>query len=132
MSKVKVGIIGSGNIGSDLMIKLTKSDTLELTTMMGIDASSRGMQHAKKHGLAVFDNGVDGLLNDPDLVDIIFDATSAGAHIHNAKVAKELGKQMLDLTPAAIGPFIVPTVNLDEHLDADNVNLITCGGQATD
>ena len=131
MSKVKVGIIGSGNIGSDLMIKLTKSDTLELTTMMGIDASSRGMQHAKKHGLAVFDNGVDGLLNDPDLVDIIFDATSAGAHIHNAKVAKELGKQMLDLTPAAIGPFIVPTVNLDEHLDADNVNLITCGGQAT-
>ncbi|WP_156288912.1 acetaldehyde dehydrogenase (acetylating) [Oceanobacillus salinisoli] len=131
MSKVKAGIIGSGNIGSDLMVKLTKSDTLELTTMMGIDPTSRGMQHAKHLGLEVFDNGVDGLLEQPDIVDIIFDATSAGAHIHNAEVAKKLGKQMLDLTPAAIGPFIVPTVNLGSHLDADNVNLITCGGQAT-
>ncbi|WP_067726827.1 acetaldehyde dehydrogenase (acetylating) [Oceanobacillus damuensis] len=131
MEKVKVGIIGSGNIGSDLMVKLTKSDVLELTAMMGIDASSRGMQHARHLGLQVFDNGVEGLLDQPDLVDIIFDATSAGAHIHNAKVAKQLGKRILDLTPAAIGPFIVPPVNLGEHLDADNVNLITCGGQAT-
>lgn len=131
MRKVKVGIIGSGNIGSDLMVKLMKSETLELTTMMGIDASSRGMQHAKKLGLTVFDNGIDGLLGDPDLVDIIFDATSAGAHIYNAEVAKRLGKQMLDLTPAAIGPFVVPTVNLKRNLDAENINLITCGGQAT-
>lgn len=131
MSKVKVGIIGSGNIGSDLMVKLTKSPTLELTTMMGIDMASRGMQHAKEIGLEVFDNGVDGLLKKPDLVDIVFDATSAGAHIHNAEVVRSLGKQMLDLTPAAIGPFVVPTVNLEAHLDADNVNLITCGGQAT-
>ncbi|RDU38743.1 acetaldehyde dehydrogenase (acetylating) [Neobacillus piezotolerans] len=131
MGKVKVGIIGTGNIGSDLMIKLAKSDTLELTTMMGIDVTSRGMQHAKHIGLEVFDNGVDGLLENPDLVDIVFDATSAGAHIHNAEVARKLGKQMIDLTPAAIGPFIVPTVNLGEHLDAENVNLITCGGQAT-
>ncbi|RDW20145.1 acetaldehyde dehydrogenase (acetylating) [Oceanobacillus arenosus] len=131
MDKVKVGIIGSGNIGSDLMVKLTNSEVLELTTMMGIDASSRGMQHAKYLGLQVFDNGVDGLLEQPELVDIIFDATSAGAHIHNAEVARKLGKQMLDLTPAAIGPFVAPTVNLDEHLDAENVNLITCGGQAT-
>lgn len=131
MRKVKAGIIGSGNIGSDLMIKLKKSETLELTTMMGIDASSRGMQHARKLGLTVFDNGIDGLLDNPDLVDIIFDATSAGAHIYNAKVAKILGKQMLDLTPAAIGPFVVPTVNLQENLEAENINLITCGGQAT-
>ncbi|RDW18889.1 acetaldehyde dehydrogenase (acetylating) [Oceanobacillus chungangensis] len=131
MEKVKVGIIGSGNIGSDLMVKLTKSDVLELTTMMGIDATSRGMQHAKYLGLQVFDIGVDGLLEQPELVDIVFDATSAGAHIHNAEVAKKLGKQMLDLTPAAIGPFVAPTVNIAEHLDADNVNLITCGGQAT-
>lgn len=131
MSKVKVGIIGSGNIGSDLMVKLRKSESLELTTMMGIDATSRGMQHAKEIGLEVFDNGIDGLLDNPDLVDIIFDATSAKAHISNAEVAKKLGKQMIDLTPAAIGPFIVPTVNLGSHLDADNVNLITCGGQAT-
>ncbi|AXI08119.1 acetaldehyde dehydrogenase (acetylating) [Oceanobacillus zhaokaii] len=131
MEKVKVGIIGSGNIGSDLMVKLMKSDVLELTTMMGIDASSRGMQHAKYLGLQVFDTGVDGLLEQPELVDIIFDATSAGAHIHNAEVARKLGKQMLDLTPAAIGPFVSPTVNLGDHLDAENVNLITCGGQAT-
>jgi acetaldehyde dehydrogenase (acetylating) len=131
MSKVKVGIIGSGNIGSDLMVKLRKSELLEVTTMMGIDATSRGMRHAKEIGLEVFDNGIDGLQNNPELVDIIFDATSAKAHLYNADVAKKLGKQMIDLTPAAIGPFIVPTVNLGAHLDADNVNLITCGGQAT-
>lgn len=131
MGKVKAGIIGSGNIGSDLMVKLMKSETLELTTMMGIDASSRGMQHAKKMGLTVFDNGIEGLAENPDLVDIVFDATSAGAHIHNAGIAKKLGKQMLDLTPAAIGPFVVPAVNLHENLHAENVNLITCGGQAT-
>lgn len=131
MSKVKVGIIGSGNIGSDLMVKLRKSEILELTTMMGIDKTSRGMQHAEKLGLTVFDNGIDGLLENPDLVDIIFDATSAYAHMHHAEVAKKLGKKMLDLTPAAIGPFVVPSVNIEEHLEADNVNLITCGGQAT-
>lgn len=131
MSKVKVGIIGSGNIGSDLMVKLRKSETLELTTMMGIDATSRGMQHAKEIGLTVFDNGVDGLLDNPDLVDIIFDATSAKAHLHNAEIAKKLGKKMLDLTPAAIGPSVVPPVNIEEHLDAGNINMITCGGQAT-
>lgn len=131
MSKLKVGIIGSGNIGSDLMVKLRKSETLELTTMMGIDATSRGMRHAAKIGLTTFDNGVDGLLDNPDLVDIIFDATSAGAHLHNAEVAKKLGKKMLDLTPAAIGPFVVPPVNGQEHIEADNINMITCGGQAT-
>lgn len=131
MSKVKVGIIGSGNIGSDLMVKLRKSETLELTTMMGIDATSRGMQHAKEIGLTVFDNGVDGLLDNPELVDIIFDATSAKAHLHNAEIAKKLGKKMLDLTPAAIGPSVVPPVNIEEHLDAGNINMITCGGQAT-
>lgn len=131
MDKLKVGIIGSGNIGSDLMIKLRNSESLELTTMMGIDANSRGMQHAKKLGLHAFDNGIEGLVDQPELVDVIFDATSAGAHIKNAETAKKLGKQMIDLTPAAIGPFIVPTVNAGKHLEEDNVNLITCGGQAT-
>lgn len=131
MSKVKVGIIGSGNIGSDLMVKLRKSETLELTAMIGIDPSSRGMQHAREIGLHVFENGIDGLLESPDIVDILFDATSAGAHISHAEIAKRLDKQMIDLTPAAIGPFIVPAVNLGAHLDAENVNLITCGGQAT-
>jgi len=131
MPKVKVGIIGSGNIGSDLMLKLRKSEILELTTMMGIEPNSRGMLHAKEIGLTVHDNGVDGLLENPGDVDILLDATSAGAHMHNAEVAKRLGKQMLDLTPAAIGPFIVPSVNLGDHLEEENVNLITCGGQAT-
>jgi len=131
MSKVKVGIIGSGNIGSDLMVKLRQSETLELTTMMGIDPESRGMKHAKKIGLDVYDNGIEGLRENPDNVDLIFDATSAKAHFHHAKIAKQLEKRMVDLTPAAIGPFIVPDVNLGEHLDKTNVNLITCGGQAT-
>ena len=131
MSKMKVGIIGSGNIGSDLMVKLRQSETLELTTMMGIDPESRGMKHAKEIGLDIYDNGIDGLMDNPDNVDMIFDATSAKAHFYNAKIAKQLGKQMVDLTPAAIGPFIVPDVNLGEHLDETNVNLITCGGQAT-
>lgn len=131
MSKLKVGIIGTGNIGSDLMVKLTKSDSLELKAVMGVDPESRGMRHAKELGVNVFDNGIDGLKDYPDLVDIVFDATSAKAHLHNNEVAQELGIQMLDLTPAAIGPFIVPTVNLGENLEAKNVNLITCGGQAT-
>ncbi|UJL45597.1 acetaldehyde dehydrogenase (acetylating) [Virgibacillus sp. NKC19-16] len=131
MNKVKVGIIGTGNIGSDLMVKLTNSDVLELTTVMGIDPESRGLNHAKYLGLQTFDTGIDGLKDHPELVDVLFDATSAGAHMHNAKIAKQLGKQILDLTPAAIGPFIAPTVNLGEHLEAENVNLITCGGQAT-
>ena len=131
MSKVKVGIIGTGNIGSDLMMKLARSEVLELTTVMGVDPSSRGMQRAKRDGYQVFENGIDGLLQYPNSVDILFDATSANAHIHNAQVAKKLGKQMIDLTPAAIGPFIVPPVNLGAYLDTDNVNLVTCGGQAT-
>ncbi|SFE38513.1 acetaldehyde dehydrogenase [Lentibacillus persicus] len=131
MSKLKVGIIGTGNIGSDLMVKLSKSESLELKAVMGVDPESRGMRHAKELGVNVFDNGIDGLKDYPDLVDIVFDATSAKAHLHNNEAAQEMGIQMLDLTPAAIGPFIVPTVNLGENLEAKNVNLITCGGQAT-
>src|SRR5699024_4460421 len=127
----KVGIIGSGNIGSDLMVKLQKSKTLELRAMMGIDPESRGMRHAKEIGVDVYDNGIDGLLENPNSVDIIFDATRAKDHLYNSIIAKRLGKLILDLTPAAVGPFIVPEVNLGEYLDADNVNLITCGGQAT-
>lgn len=131
MSKVKVGIIGTGNIGSDLMVKVRRSDILELTTVMGIDPDSRGMKHAKYLGLHVFENSIDGLIEQPDLVDIIFDATSAKAHLYHAEVAKKLGKMILDLTPAAIGPFVVPTVNMNELVNCDNVNLVTCGGQAT-
>lgn len=131
MEKVKVGVIGTGNIGSDLMIKIGRSEVLELSAVMGIDPNSRGMRYAKELGVTVFDNSMEGFKNNPELADILFDATSAKAHYQNAKIAKELGKQIIDLTPAAIGPFICPPVNLGEHLDADNVNLITCGGQAT-
>lgn len=131
MEKVKVGVIGTGNIGSDLMIKIGRSEVLELSAVMGIDPNSRGMRYAKELGVTVFDNSMEGFKNNPELADILFDATSAKAHLQNAKIAKELGKQIIDLTPAAIGPFICPPVNLGEHLDADNVNLITCGGQAT-
>jgi len=131
MSKVKVAVLGSGNIGTDLMIKLARSEVLELTTVIGIEPESDGLRKARERGYITIDNGIKGFLERPELADIIFDATSAKAHIRHAKLLKEAGKQVLDLTPAAVGPFVVPTVNLIEHLNAENINLITCGGQAT-
>lgn len=129
--KIDVGIIGSGNIGSDLMIKLLRNDYLNPTYMIGIDAESRGMKMAQEHGLNVIATGIDGLVDVEDKPQMLFDATSANAHKYNDKVAEELGIQMFDLTPAAIGPYVSPTVNITDHLDKRNVNLITCGGQAT-
>ncbi|ARF13645.1 acetaldehyde dehydrogenase (acetylating) [Sporosarcina ureae] len=131
MKKVKVAILGSGNIGTDLMLKLSRSPILELTTMIGIDAESDGLKKAAEHGYEVITTGIDGFLERPELADIIFDATSAKAHIYHDEVLRKAGKKVIDMTPAAIGPIVVPPVNLDEHLDADNINLITCGGQAT-
>ena len=131
MKKIKVAVLGSGNIGTDLMMKLSRSTVLELTTVIGIDAKSDGLKRARDMGYVAIDTGIDGFLERPELADIVFDATSAKAHIYNAKVLKEAGKKVLDLTPAAIGPIVVPPVNLRDHLDADNINLITCGGQAT-
>lgn len=131
MSKVKVAIIGSGNIGTDLMIKLGRSELLELTAVVGIDPQSDGLRRARELGYVAIDNGVAGFLERPELADFIFDATSAKAHLYNARVLKEAGKKVLDLTPAAVGPYVSPAVNISEHLDADNINLITCGGQAT-
>ncbi|WP_373757728.1 acetaldehyde dehydrogenase (acetylating) [Jeotgalibaca porci] len=129
--KLKAGIIGSGNIGSDLMMKLFKSEWIEPTAMIGIDATSRGMIEAKELGLEVYAGGIDEWAEKSGKLDILFDATSAKAHEHNDKVAEANGVLMIDLTPAAIGPFVSPTVNLKEHLDARNVNMVTCGGQAT-
>ncbi|WP_373754870.1 acetaldehyde dehydrogenase (acetylating) [Jeotgalibaca porci] len=129
--KLKAGIIGSGNIGSDLMMKLFKSDWIEPTAMIGIDATSRGMIEAKELGLEVYAGGIDEWAEKSGKLDILFDATSAKAHEHNDKVAEANGVLMIDLTPAAVGPFVSPTVNLKEHLDARNVNMVTCGGQAT-
>lgn len=131
MNRVKVAILGSGNIGTDLMMKLERSDVLQLTAMIGVDPQSDGLQRAREHGYEVIDTGIEGFLQRPELADLVFDATSAKAHLDHAQVLRQAGKKVLDLTPAAIGAFVVPPVNLGAHLEEDNVNLITCGGQAT-
>ncbi|MBA4493558.1 acetaldehyde dehydrogenase (acetylating) [Paenactinomyces guangxiensis] len=131
MSKLKAAILGSGNIGTDLMMKLERSNVLQLTAMIGIDPESDGLRRAKSQGYEVIDTGIKGFLERPELADIVFDATSAKAHMGHAKLLDEAGKIVLDLTPAAVGALIVPPVNLGEHMEERNVNLITCGGQAT-
>jgi acetaldehyde dehydrogenase len=134
MSKTKVAVIGSGNIGTDLMFKIIRlSGALEMAAMVGIDPSSDGLARARRLGVATTAHGVDGLVRLPgfDEIQIVFDATSAKAHRANAAVLAPLGKQLVDLTPAAIGPYTVPAVNLGQHLDEPNVNMVTCGGQAT-
>lgn len=134
LNKVKVAIIGSGNIGTDLMIKiLNSSELLTMAAMVGIDPDSDGLARAKAMGVATTSEGIDGLVAMDDFVDIklVFDATSAHAHHHHNAILQQHGKQVIDLTPAAIGPYTVPVVNIDEHLDKGNVNMVTCGGQAT-
>ncbi|WP_416967963.1 acetaldehyde dehydrogenase (acetylating) [Streptomyces sp. 4F14] len=134
MTRTKVAVIGSGNIGTDLMIKVLRlSETLEMAALVGIDPDSDGLARAARLGVPTTHEGVDGLIRMPgfDEIGIVFDATSAKAHISNAEKLAEYGKKLIDLTPAAIGPYVVPTVNLDEHLSLDNVNMVTCGGQAT-
>lgn len=132
MSKVKVAILGSGNIGTDLMMKIERSSLLELTTMIGIDPESDGLRRARERGYTVIENGLDGFLERPELADVVFDATSAKAHVRHAKKLRQAGKFAIDLTPAARGALVVPPVNLAEHIGkADNVNMVTCGGQAT-
>jgi acetaldehyde/propanal dehydrogenase len=135
MSRIKAALIGSGNIGTDLMIKALRSDWIEPVWMVGIDPESEGLAMAKEHGLNTTSEGVAGLLphvKDDD-IRIAFDATSAYVHSANAEPLQELGVLMVDLTPAAIGPFCVPVVNLTEHLGKNepNVNMVSCGGQAT-
>jgi acetaldehyde dehydrogenase len=130
----KVAIIGSGNIGTDLMFKVLRlSDVLQMGVLVGIDAASDGLARAGRLGVATTADGVEGLIAMPefDEIEVVFDATSAGVHVHNAALLAPYGKRLIDLTPAAIGPFVVPAVNLDEHLDAPDVNMVTCGGQAT-
>jgi acetaldehyde dehydrogenase (acetylating) len=131
MNKLKVGIIGSGNIGTDLMYKIERCDSLEMSVMVGIDPDSEGLKRAQDAGYTVISNGIDGLMERLDLVDIVFDATSAYAHKAHSDLLTVAGKKVIDLTPAAIGPFTVPPVNLKANFESSNVNMVTCGGQAT-
>ncbi|WP_156680778.1 acetaldehyde dehydrogenase (acetylating) [Sphingomonas profundi] len=132
--KTKVAIIGSGNIGTDLMIKVMRlSEVLEMGAFVGIDPESDGLKRAERLGVPITAGGLDGLLALPGFADIaiVFDATSAGAHQRHSEVLLAHGKRVIDLTPAAIGPYTIPPVNGDANLDARNVNMVTCGGQAT-
>lgn len=136
MNKIKAAIIGSGNIGSDLMIKLLKyGQHIEIAAMVGIDPESDGLARAKHMGVAITAQGVQGLIELPEFqeIEIVFDATSAGAHVKNEALlrAYKPNIRLIDLTPAAIGPYCVPVVNLDKNIAALNVNMVTCGGQAT-
>lgn len=136
MKKLKAAIIGSGNIGTDLMIKILRHGKhIEMGVMVGIDPASDGLARAARMGVATTHEGVDGLVQMPAFadIDIVFDATSAGAHIKNDALLRrhKPGIRLIDLTPAAIGPYCVPVVNLEQNLAEGNVNMVTCGGQAT-
>jgi acetaldehyde dehydrogenase len=127
MEKIKVAIIGSGNIGTDLMIKVLRhAQHLEMCALVGIDA-------AKRLGIATTHEGVEGFSRMPEFreVGIVFDATSAASHKRNAEICTRAGMRMIDMTPAAIGPYVIPAVNLDQNLTAPDINMVTCGGQAT-
>jgi acetaldehyde dehydrogenase len=134
VTRVRCAIIGSGNIGTDLMIKLKRlSKTLDIAAMAGIDPNSDGLRLAASLGITTTSDGMAGLIALPAFADvrIVFDATSAAAHADHDRVLRAHGKQIIDLTPAAIGPYIVPVVSMGDALDAPNVNMVTCGGQAT-
>jgi acetaldehyde dehydrogenase (acetylating) len=131
MKQVPVAVLGSGNIGTDLLRKLKRSKFLRPTVMAGIVPESDGLAQARLDGLATTADGIDGLLKRAEQFEIVFEATTARAHLQHAPLLKQAKKVAVDLTPAAVGPYVVPLVNLTEHRGEPNVNLVSCGGQAT-
>jgi len=132
--RIKIAIIGSGNIGTDLMIKVMRtSSVLEMAALVGIDPTSDGLTRARRLGVCAVDTGLEGLARLPlwEEIGIVFDATSAASHKQHSDICRSAGKIMIDLTPAAIGPYVIPVVNGEAHLARENVNMVTCGGQAT-
>nr|WP_277995632.1 acetaldehyde dehydrogenase (acetylating) [Desulfitibacter alkalitolerans] len=130
MQRVKAAIIGPGNIGIDLMYKIMESKYVELDMMVGIDPNSEGLRLARENGFRTSHEGISAILGN-DEIKIVFDSTGARPHLKHAPLLEKSGKIAIDLTPAAVGPYVVPPVNLDEHIDSPNINLVTCGGQAT-
>lgn len=131
MKKLKVGIIGSGNIGCDLLVKIQRSEYLECSLLMGRNLDSKGMQFAQSKGVKITDKSIDALVKNPELCDIVFDATTASSHKIHAPILKKMNKFTLDLTPSLIGKMCIPTINGEECLNESNINMVTCGGQAT-
>ena len=129
-TKTRAGIIGTGNIGMDLLLKVIRSEFLECSIFTGRDSESKGIQKAKEMGIRTSADSIQAILNEPDICEIVFDTTSAKAHLAHAPILKKLGKFVIDLTPSRFGEMCVPAINLKDSVKAENVNMVTCGGQA--